>query len=66
MKKYFSALIAAIVFSGPALAAENKIECVERVGKECIAKHGSDFLGFNADYHECLAKKLPLCPEFGK
>jgi hypothetical protein len=64
LKKYVSALIAAIVFLGPVMAAENKIECVERVGKECIAKNGGDFMGFNADYHDFLAKKLTICPEF--
>jgi len=65
LKKYFSVLIVTMMFSGVALAGENKSECVERVAKECIAEHGSDLLEFNADYHDCLSKKMPFCPDFG-
>ncbi|MDH7784494.1 hypothetical protein QBD01_000494 [Ochrobactrum sp. 19YEA23] len=65
LKKYVSALIVAAMFSGAACAEETKGECAERVAKECTAEHGSDLLEFNADYHDCLSRKMPFCPGFG-
>jgi hypothetical protein len=65
LKKYLSALVVAIVFSGFSWAEETRKECVDRVGNECRAAHGNHDGGFNAEYHNCL-EQMMLCPGFGE
>jgi len=66
LKKYVSALIVMIMFSGSALAEETRQQCIDRVGNLCTAQHGNDSKGFNPDYYDCLEENMKLCPGFGE